>query len=46
MKGNLAVEQWLTPLGDGSSAKSTTKVRKLGLTVATSVSVIRKVSGL
>jgi hypothetical protein len=46
MKDNLAVEQWLTPLGDGSSAKSTTTVRKLGLTVATSVSVIRKVSGL
>jgi hypothetical protein len=38
------VEQWLTPLTDGKSAKSSTRVRKFGLTVATSDSVIRKVS--
>ncbi len=44
MKNNLEVEQWLTPLTDGKSAKSSTRVRKFGLTVATSDSVIRKVS--
>jgi hypothetical protein len=46
MKGNLGVEQWLVPLAGGSSAKSVTKVRKFGMTVATSDTVIRKVSGL
>lgn len=45
MKGNLGVEQWLDPLGDGSSAKSVTKVRKFGVIVATSDAVIRKLSG-
>jgi hypothetical protein len=44
MSGNLGVEQWLTPLGDGNSAKSTAKIRKFGMTVATVDSVIRKVS--
>jgi hypothetical protein len=42
MKGNLAVEQWLMPLPDGRSARSKMSVRKLGLTVARSESVIRK----
>jgi hypothetical protein len=46
MKGNLGVEQWLTPLAGGSSAKSVTKVRKFGMTVATSDTVIRKVPRL
>ena len=45
MKGNLGVEQWLNPLTDGRSAKSVTRVRKFGVIVATSESVIRKVSG-
>jgi len=45
MKGDLGVEQWLTPNGDGKSAKSSAKVRKFGMTVATSDAVIRKVSG-
>jgi len=44
MKGNLGVEQWLTPLSDRNSAKSTIKVRKFGLTVGSSDSVIRKLS--
>lgn len=44
MKGNLGVEQWLRPLGDDSSARSTTRVKKLGMTVATSDAVIRKLS--
>jgi len=44
MKGNLGVEQWLNPVADGSSAKSVTKVRKFGVIVATSESVIRKAS--
>ena len=43
MKGNLAVEQWLTPLSGGKSAKNSVKVRKLGMTVATTEGVIRKV---
>jgi hypothetical protein len=42
MKGNLAVEQWLMPLPDGRSARSKMSVRKLGVTVARSESVIRK----
>lgn len=45
MKGNLAVEQWLTPLPGGKSAKSSVKVRKLGVTVGTSEGVIRKLAG-
>ena len=44
MKGNLGVEQWLNPVANGSSAKSVTKVRKFGVIVATSESVIRKAS--
>ena len=46
MKGNLGVEQWLNPMADGSAAKSIIKVRKFGVVVATSESVIHKVSGL
>ena len=45
MKGNLRVEQWLKPLADENSARSTTRVKKLGMTVATSDAVIRKLSG-
>jgi hypothetical protein len=42
MKGNLGVEQWLKPLDGGNSAESITKVKKFGMTVATSDAVIRK----
>lgn len=44
MKGGLGVEQWLTPLADGTAAKSTLTVRKFGITVATGEAVIRKVA--
>jgi hypothetical protein len=42
MKGNLGVEQWLKPMADGNSAESITRVRKFGMTVATSDAVIHK----
>jgi hypothetical protein len=44
MKGNLSVEQWLAPLPGNGSASSVTKIRRFGLTVATSEAVIRKVA--
>ena len=43
MKGNLSVEQWMTPLAGGNSAKSNTTVRKFGVKVATSTGMIRRV---
>jgi hypothetical protein len=42
MKGNLGVEQWLKPLNGGGSAESIIRVKKFGMTVATSDAVIRK----
>jgi hypothetical protein len=42
MKGKLAIEQWITPLPGGKSAKSKVTVRKLGMRVATSEGTIRK----
>jgi hypothetical protein len=42
MKGNLNVEQWLTPLPGGMAARNSTKIRRLGLTVATVEGLIRK----
>jgi hypothetical protein len=45
MKGNLGVEQWLKPMADGNSAQSLTRVKKFGMTVATSDAVIHKLSG-
>ena len=44
MKGNLSVEQWLTPMPGGTSARSITKVRKFGMTVATSEGSVRKLT--
>jgi hypothetical protein len=44
VKGGLAVEQWLTPLADGSSARSTLTVRKLGIAVATGEAMIRRLA--
>jgi len=44
IKGGLAVEQWLTPLADGTSDKSTLTVRKLGIAVATGEALIRRLA--
>ena len=44
MKGNLSVEQWMKPLPGGTAAQMTAKVRKMGVTVASSQGMIRKVS--
>ena len=43
MKGNLAVEQWMTPLAGGDAAKSVVTVRKFGMKVASSTGIIKKV---
>lgn len=45
MKGNLHVEQWLTPLPGGRSARNHVKVRRFGMVVATTDGTIRKLSG-
>ena len=45
MKGNLSVEQWLTPLPGSKSASSSTKIRRFGLMVATAEAIVRKVFG-
>jgi hypothetical protein len=42
MKGNVSVEQWLTPLPGGRSARSIISIRKLGITVGTSEGKIQK----
>jgi hypothetical protein len=42
MKGNLSIEQWLTPQPGGTSAQSKVTIRKLGMTVGRSDGVIRK----
>jgi len=42
MKGSLSVEQWVTPLPDGRSARTESVVRKMGLKVATSNGIVRK----
>ena len=44
MKGEMSVEQWLTPLPGGQSASSSMTVRKFGIAVASSTSVVRKTS--
>lgn len=43
MKGNLAVEQWLSPLAGGNAARSSLTVRKFGMQVASSDGMIRRV---
>ena len=43
MKGNLAVEQWVTPLPGGNAAKSATTVKKFGVKVASSDGIIRRI---
>ena len=42
MKGNLTVEQWVTPLPGGRSASSKLSIRKFGMTVGRSEGTIRK----
>jgi hypothetical protein len=44
MAGHLSVEQWLIPLPGANAARTRSKVRKYGLTVATTEGVVRKVS--
>ena len=43
MKGNIAIEQWLTPLPGGRSAASRVTIRKFGMTVGRSDGTIRKI---
>jgi hypothetical protein len=44
MEGSVAVEQWLIPAPDGHSAASAVTIRKYGMTVGHSDSVIHKVN--
>ena len=44
VKNGLSVEQWLTPLADGITARSTLTVRKFGIPVATGESLIRRLA--
>ncbi len=43
LKGNLSVEQWLTPHAGGQSATTKVTVRKLGIKVGSSDGTIRKI---
>lgn len=43
IRGSLAVEQWLTPLPGGRSARSALTVRKLGVAVARSEGLITRI---
>ena len=42
MNGNLNVEQWLTPLPGATAARTITRIRKYGMTVATTEGTVRK----
>ena len=42
MKGKLAIEQWITPMPGGKTARTRMTARKLGMSVATSEGTIRK----
>jgi hypothetical protein len=44
MKGSLSVEQWITPLAGGRTARTESTVRKLGVKVASSRGLIRKIA--
>ena len=44
MEGNVSVEQWLTPMPDGQSARSRVTIRKYGVLVGRSDGVIRKLN--
>ena len=42
MKGNVLVEQWLSPLPGGTTARSSLIIRKLGMKVGSGTGTIRK----
>jgi hypothetical protein len=42
MEGSVAIEQWLTPMPDGRSARSVVTIRKYGVRVGGSDAIIRK----
>lgn len=44
MNGGLSIEEWLTPLPGGRSAKSSISVHKFGIAVARSEGMVRKLS--
>lgn len=44
MEGNVSVEQWLTPMPGGRSAKSKVTIRKYGVLVGRSDGVIRRLN--
>lgn len=44
MKDGLSVEQWLKPLPGNRAAAMTAKIRKLGMTVASTQGMVRKIS--
>ena len=44
MKGDMSVEQWLTPLPGGRAASSNMTVRRFGIAVASSAAIVRKIS--
>jgi hypothetical protein len=43
LNGNLSAEQVLTPLPDGRSARNSVRVKRMGITVATTEGTIRKI---
>jgi len=43
LKGNFRAEQIVTPLADGRSARNAVKVKRMGITVATTEGTIRKI---
>lgn len=44
MKGNVSVEQWVTPMPGGKTASSKVTIRKMGITVGHSEGIIRKLN--
>jgi hypothetical protein len=44
MKGNLSAEQWLIPMAGAKAARTITKIRKFGVTVATTEGTVRKLT--
>ena len=44
MKGNVSVEQWVTPHPSGRSASSKVTIRKMGITVGQSDGTIKKIA--
>jgi hypothetical protein len=43
-KGSLGAEQWLTPTPDPMAAHTSTRIRKFGMTVATTEGTVRKLT--